>query len=214
MTFHIASCKGSVLLSCNASLQLGLIHHRPRLNYLPPRASLITSKEDHPKSAKMHMQIQSQRLIVDKERQHHKSQPDALKPPKLITAYEQITQQYPDVFEGIGRFPGPPYHINVDPTVPPKQTPCRPVPINLKSAFETEINQMLHAGVLLPVNKATPWINSFVLVEKRTNNGQVKLRICLDPTNLNKVIIREPYHFQTPKQHRPPSSRCLHSYSM
>ena len=183
MTFHIASCKGSVLLSCNTLLQLGLIHHRPRLNYLPPRASLITSKEDHPKSAKMHMQIQSQRLIVDKERQHHKSQPDALKPPKLITTYEQITHQYPNVFEGIGRFPGPPYHINVDPTVPPKQTPCRPVPINLKSTFETEINQMLHAGVLLPVNKATPWINSFVLVEKRTNNGQVKLSICLDPTN-------------------------------
>ena len=144
------------------------------------------------------MQIQLQWLIVDKERQQYKSQPDALKPLKLITAYEQITQQYPNVFEGIGRFPGPPYHINIDPTVPPKQTPCRPVPINLKSAFETEINQMLHAGVLLPVNKATPWINSFVLVEKRTNNGQVKLRICLDPTNLNKAIIREPYHFRTP----------------
>ena len=50
-TFHITSSKGSVLLSCNASLQLGLIQHRPRLNYLPPQASLITSKEDHPKSA-------------------------------------------------------------------------------------------------------------------------------------------------------------------
>ena len=37
MTFHIASSEGSVLLSCNTSLQLGLIHHRPRLNYLPPR---------------------------------------------------------------------------------------------------------------------------------------------------------------------------------
>ena len=60
MTFHIASSEGSVLLSCNTSLQLGLIHHRPRLNYLPPQASLITSKEDHPKSAKMHMQIQTQ----------------------------------------------------------------------------------------------------------------------------------------------------------
>ena len=27
---------------------------------------------------------------------------------------------------------------------------------------------------------------------------QVKLRICLDPSNLNKAIIREPYHFRTP----------------
>ena len=146
----------------------------------------------------MHMQIQTQQHIVNKEGHHHKSQPDALKPPKLITAYEQIKQQYPDIFEGIGRFPVPPYHININPTVPPKQTPCRPVPIHLKSAFQKEINQMLHASVLLPVNKATPWINSFVLVEKRTNHGQVKLRIFLDLTNLNKAIIRESYHIQTP----------------
>ena len=58
-TFHIAFSKGSVLLSCNASLQLGLIQHRPRLNYLPPRACLIMSKQDHPKSANMQMQIQT-----------------------------------------------------------------------------------------------------------------------------------------------------------
>ena len=110
----------------------------------------------------------------------------------------RILQEYPDVFEGIGKFPGPPYHINIDPTVTPKQTPCRPIPIHLKSAFQKEIHQMLHAGVLLPVNKATPWINSFVPVEKRTNHGQLKLRICLDPTNLNKAIIRELYHFWMP----------------
>ena len=59
-TFHIASNEGSVLLSCNALLQLGLIQHRPRLNYLAPWASLIMSKEDHPKSANMQMQIQTQ----------------------------------------------------------------------------------------------------------------------------------------------------------
>ena len=79
-------------------------------------------------------------------------------------------------FEGIGQFPGLPYHINIDPMVPPKQTPCRPVPIHLKSAFQEEINQMLHAGVLILVNKATPWINSFVLMEKRTNHGPSKIK--------------------------------------
>ena len=73
------------------------------------------------------------------------------------------------------------------------------IPIHLKDAFKKEINQMLQAGVLLPVAKATPWINSFVLVEKRDNHGQVKLRICLDPTNLNKAVTRKPYHFRTPK---------------
>ena len=58
---------------------------------------------------------------------------------------------------------------------------------------------MLKARILVPVTKATPWINSFVLVESRDNQGQVKLRICLDPTNLNKAVTRETYHFCTPE---------------
>ena len=58
---------------------------------------------------------------------------------------------------------------------------------------------MLQAGVLKPVHEATPWINSFVLVEGKDKSGNLKLRICLDPTNLNKAIMREPYHFKTPE---------------
>ena len=76
--------------------------------------------------------------------------------PKLIASKEQILQSYPDVFDGIGCFPGPPYNIQV-------------------------------------------WINSFVLVERKDKLGKLKLRICLDPTNLNKAIVCEPYHFKTPE---------------
>ena len=43
--------------------------------------------------------------------------------------------EYPDIFEGIGKFPGPSYHIQVDPSVTPKQTPCRPIPIHLQGSF-------------------------------------------------------------------------------
>ena len=198
MTFHIASSEGSVLLSCNASLNLGLIHYRPRLDYLPPQASLITNKEDHPRKTKLQVQVQKHQVIMKKEGKHHNSQSDKSKPHTLITNPKQILQEYPDVFEGIGKFLGPPYHIQVDPTVTPEQTLCRPIPIHLKDAFQKEINQMLQASVLLPVNKATLWINSFILIEKRDNHEQVKLRICLDPTNLNKVVKRELYHFRTP----------------
>ena len=56
---------------------------------------------------------------------------------------------------------------------------------------------MLKAGVLKPVQEATPWINSFVLIEGTDKQGKPKLWICLDPTNLNKAIIRELYHFKT-----------------
>ena len=199
MTFHVASNEDSVLLSCNASLILGLIQSRPRLDYLPPRASLKTSSEDHPRKIKTQVQVQKHEVITKIHNQHHNIQGNTPKPSTLITTQGQILQEYPDVFEGIGKFPGPPYHIQVDPKVTPKQTLCRHIPIHLKDVFQKEINQMLQAGVLLPVTEATPWINSSVLVEKRGNHGQVKLRICLDPTNLNKAVTKEPYHFRTPE---------------
>ena len=80
-----------------------------------------------------------------------------------------------------------------------KQTPCRSIPMHLKEAFQQEIDKMLKAGVLKPVHEATQWINSFWLVEGKDKLGNLKLRICLDPINLNKAIVREPYHFKTPE---------------
>ena len=70
-TFHVASNEGSVPLSCNASLNLGLIHYRPRLDYLPPQASLITSKEDHPRKTKLQVQVQKHQVIMKLRDQHH-----------------------------------------------------------------------------------------------------------------------------------------------
>ena len=46
-TFYVATNDGSVLLSCKSTLELDLIQPRSRLDYLPPRASLITSRQDH-----------------------------------------------------------------------------------------------------------------------------------------------------------------------
>ena len=118
---------------------------------------------------------------------------------KLITSKEMILHEYSDVFEGIGKFPGPDYNIPVDPSIPPKQTPCQPIPVHLKDKIQQEINKMLQADVLAPVHEATPLINSFVLVESMDKLGNLELCICLDPTNFNKEITREPYHFRMPE---------------
>ena len=106
-------------------------------------------------------------------------------------------QRYPDVFESIRSFPGPPFHIQLDPNMTPKQTPCTPILVHLKDTFKQEIDKMLEVGVLKPVHEAIPWTNCFVLVEGKDKIGNLKLRICLDPTSLNKVIVRECYHFKT-----------------
>ena len=51
-TFCVANNDGSMLLSCNSTITLDLIQPRSRLDYLPPRASLIISMQDHPMKTK------------------------------------------------------------------------------------------------------------------------------------------------------------------
>ena len=77
-------------------------------------------------------------------------------PMNIVTKKKDIKEYYADVFEGVGCFPGPPYHIQLDPKEPPKQTPVRPVPVHLKEAFKQELDKMFQAGHLKPVHEATP----------------------------------------------------------
>ena len=60
--FYVTSNEGSVLLSCDTSLTLGLIHPSPRLDYLPPRARLIMSSADHTRKTKAQLQIQKHEI--------------------------------------------------------------------------------------------------------------------------------------------------------
>ena len=75
------------------------------------------------------------------DNQCYNIQSNKSKSPILITQQKQIVHKYPDIFEGIGKFPEPPYHIQVNPKVMPKQMPCRPIPIHLKDAFQKELTR-------------------------------------------------------------------------
>ena len=126
VTFYVAMNNGSVLLSCKTTLLLGLIQPRPRLDYLPPRASLIASSADHPRKTKASLHTQKQEATTQTTKQEVAAQTPAAKRQvsKLITNKEMILHEYPDVFEGIFKFPGPDCHTQIDPSIPPKETPC------------------------------------------------------------------------------------------
>ena len=135
--FYVARNDGSVLLSGITALMLGLIQPRKRLDYLPPRASLITRSADHPKKTKATLHIQKQEVSTQTNMQtvaahmpKHRNEA-----PRLIASKDQILHEYPDVLDGMGNFPEPSYHIQIDPSVTPKQTPCHPIHVHLKEAF-------------------------------------------------------------------------------
>ena len=94
VTFYVAMNGGSVLLSCKTTLLLGLIQPRSRLDYLPPRASLLTSSADHPTKIKAVLNVQKLEVATQT--------PAARKEvPKFITSKEMTMHEYPDVFEGL-----------------------------------------------------------------------------------------------------------------
>ena len=57
------------------------------------------------------------------------------------------------------------------------------MPIHLNEAFKKEIDKMLQVGIIKPVKEATPWINSFILMEGKDKLGNLKLHICLNLMN-------------------------------
>ena len=120
---------------------------------------------------------------------------------RLPLTKQEILSQYSICFEGIGHFPGDPYKFHLKPDHKPARHAPRKVPVHLEAAFKEEIESLVKQGILEEVKEHTDWVNSYVIVEKDTGNQHApnhtvkkKLRICLNPRDLNEALERELYH--------------------
>ena len=73
----------------------------------------------------------------------------------------------------------------------PKKNNARRIPVPLKKEVQAKLNELEHNDVIAKVKQPTDWINSMVAVKKPN-----KLRIYIDPANLNVAIKRN--HYPTP----------------
>ena len=126
---------------------------------------------------------------------------------------QDILDVYSDVFTRIGKFPGMPYKFQLKENAKPARYAPRKVPIHLQDTFHKEIRNLEQLGILEETKDVTEWVNSFVIMEKKapvnpckiptnSNSSQGhskdrKLRICLDPRDLNEALEREPYYTQS-----------------
>ena len=94
-----------------------------------------------------------------------------------------ILREYKDVFEGLG-------HIGISSgfVVNPDHTPVQHAPRRVAVA----VAEMEKKGIIQKVTEPTEWISSMVVVAKPG-----KIRICLDPCDLNKAIQRPKYQMPT-----------------
>ena len=99
---------------------------------------------------------------------------------------EDLMKLYPNSFDRLGSLKGA-YNIRVDPTVKPATHARRKVPIESKEAIDKELDYLIEEEIITEQVEPMPWVSSVTFPRKP--NGEV--RVCLDPSNLNKAIIRE-----------------------
>ena len=117
--------------------------------------------------------------------------------PGTLTKHSILTHpKYSHLFSRIDRFQCKPVHIKVKPHSTPVQKPPRWVPIAMSDKFKQELDSMEAQGTISKYdgrNASPEWLSSFVIVKKPNDS----LRICLDPTDLNKDIVRPVCNSQT-----------------
>ena len=112
-----------------------------------------------------------------------------------IDSTRDLQALFPNSFDCIRDMKGE-YNIKTDPTVPPVQHRKQKVPIKYKEEIEKELAEMVWQGIITKQTKPTPWVSSLTYLKKANS----KLRICLDPKDLNKAIIHENHKAPTLKE--------------
>ncbi len=105
---------------------------------------------------------------------------------------DELIREYDDLFKGIGCMPGE-HHIVTDDSVRPVIHAPRRVPLSIQPKLKQALDELVANDIIVKREEPTDWVNSLLIVEKK--NG--KLRLCMDPKDLNKAIKREHYIIPT-----------------
>ena len=122
--------------------------------------------------------------------------------PRVPLTRETILKEYKDVFEGLGHI-GICSSFVVNPDHTPVQHAPRRVAVTLQKEVKEKITEMEKKGIIQKVKEPTDWISSMVVVAKPG-----KIRICLDPRDLNKAIQRPKYQMPTLEEVLPRLSKA------
>lgn len=88
-------------------------------------------------------------------------------------------EDFPELSRTTGTLPGK-YSIKIDPDAVGVVHPVRRQPVALKTKIIEKLNEMVKDGHIATVDQPTDWVSSMVVV---TRND--KIRICIDPSDLN-----------------------------
>ena len=100
---------------------------------------------------------------------------------------QDLKHIFPTTFDGqVGRFEGE-VDLKLSPEAKPVQLPPRALPQSILPQLKEELDRMEKEGIIRACPETTEWVHNLVVVVKKNKS----LRLCLDPRNLNKYLIRD-----------------------
>lgn len=110
----------------------------------------------------------------------------------FIRRVESIERNYSKMYEGLGCLKNFLYKLDFikDPVFEIK--PSRQIPYKIRKVVKDELDKMVKLGVIKKQDQPTPVVSNMVVVTKNQ-----KIRVCLDPTDVNKSILRRHFPLRT-----------------
>lgn len=100
----------------------------------------------------------------------------------------EVIAKHHEVFNGIGKS-SKKYRISLKPGATPVARPARRVPSILYSKLKKKLEQMVEQDIISKVDEPREWVHNLVSTVKPSGG----LRICLDPKELNKAVVKEQF---------------------
>ena len=113
---------------------------------------------------------------------------------------KDLMSKYHDVFSSLGHIGKA--KIVIDKTVTPVQHSPRRVLVALQKDVKKKVIELEEKGIITKAVEPSEWISSMVVVSKPN-----KIRICLDPKDLNKAVQRPRFQMPTLEELLPLSSQ-------
>lgn len=108
----------------------------------------------------------------------------------------RLRDNYPAVFDGIGKLEGHEQKLHVDPSVPPVSQTFRRTPFHLRKQLDSWLEESLCKGIIEPVqDESTDWVSGLVVAPKPHNPNEI--RVCGDYRRVNVAIKRERHPIPT-----------------
>ena len=113
----------------------------------------------------------------------------------IMQVFPTMHQQWPALFDGLGRLTAFTHRPLVDPAVTPVMQPLRRLPLTFREGATAELSSLLEEGIIEPIN-AAPWISNLVVAQKKSGG----LRVCVDLRQVNKAVIPDKYPLPTAEE--------------